>query len=282
MLDLQVIGRNFQDLSNITPIAQGGQKTVYRATHGIYGNVVLKIILNPDQRIQREIDTVTQCNFTYVPKLYESRTMSYGPWQAMCLIEQFIQGETLRQRLICEYKLDITTAIHLLRDLLNAAVQLEQHLLVHRDIKPENIILDRNGTSWLLDFGIVRDLSMDSLTATDAQFGPRTLGYAAPEQIRNRKREIDSRADLFSIGVVTYEALSGEHPFKSAARDDLDVLYRTETFNPKPVKVVGDSQKLLSGFINTLIDKHISRRPKTAEQALKWFLALLPTVKHNI
>jgi hypothetical protein len=86
MLDLQVIGRNFQDLSNIIPIAQGGQKTVYHATHGIYGNVVLKIILNPDQRIQREIDTVTQCNFTHVPKIYESRTMSYGPWQAMCLI----------------------------------------------------------------------------------------------------------------------------------------------------------------------------------------------------
>ena len=167
-------------------------------------------------------------------------------WQAKCFIEQYIPGETLRQRLIREHKLKLPIAMHLLNELLNTAVQLEQHRLVHRDIKPENIIIDHNGACWLLDFGIVRNLSMDSITATDAQFGPNTLGYAAPEQIRNRKKEIDSRADLFSIGVVTYEVLSGEHPFKSRARDALDVLHRTETLNPKLVNVIGDSQKQLS------------------------------------
>ena len=282
MLDFQAIVGNFPDVKNITLIDRGGQKIVYRATHGIYGNIVLKVILNPDERIQREISTVTQYNFTHVPKLYEALTLPHPTEQIMCIVEQYIQGETLRKRLIREKNVTTKVAVDLLRDLLNIVVQLEQYHLVHRDIKPENIIIDHNDTAWLLDFGIVRDLSMDSLTATDAHFGPLTSGYAAPEQIRNRKREIDSRADIFSLGVVAYEALSGIHPFRDGARDNLDILQRTERISPKPLRVRGDSQNELSGFISTLMNKHISRRPKTAEQANKWFLALLPTIKNDI
>ena len=130
-----------------------------------------------------------------------------------------------------------------------------------------------------MDFGIARHLEKPSITATDAHFGPHTPGYAPPEQFRNIKKEVDIRADLFSIGVLVYEAIAGEHPFISGARDYLDILRRTETLAVNFLVIPEDSQKQLGGFINILMSKYPSRRPKTAQIALDWYYALLPTIK---
>ena len=93
------------------------------------------------------------------------------------------------------------------------------------------------------------------------------------------KKEIDSRCDLFSIGVVAYEILKGKHPFvDGSSGHPIDILNRTETVTPDPLIIKGDTQKQLAAFINILMDKLPSRRPKNAETALKWFKALLPTI----
>ena len=179
-------------------------------------------------------------------------------------------------------KVPLKMAIEILEALLVTAVELEKNRIVHRDIKPENIIIKKTGGICLLDFGIARHLSMPSLTLTKAHFGPCTPGYAAPEQFRNLKKEIDIRADLFSIGVTIYESISGKNPFIAAGGHPLDALKRTETITPMQFEIPGDTQKQFIGFLSILMDKFPSRRPNSAETALKWFHALRPTLNLEV
>jgi serine/threonine-protein kinase len=281
LINLEQIQKHLPSLEEIENLDQGGQKIVFKAKHKNHGTVVLKLILGAsvNERISREIEIVTSNTFTNVPKLYEWGRISDGHSEFMYLIEQFIDGATLRNHLKEQRKLPLTTCLHLLESLLKFATELEVQKLVHRDIKPENIIIDTTGEFWVLDFGIARNLNQPSITDTRAHFGPHTAGYAAPEQFRNLKKEIDIKADLFSIGVVIYEALTGEHPFAKDARNPLEILYRTETIIPNIIIIPGDSERQLGGFISILIDKYPSRRPKSAKIALDWFKALLPTIR---
>src|SRR5688572_8842283 len=90
------------------------------------------------------------------------------------------------------------------------------------------------GDYWLLDFGIARHLDLSSLTPTLAS-GVGTLGYAPPEQYRNWKSDIDSRADLFAVGVTGFEAATGVHPFRDGAKSGAEVIDRIENrLHPVP------------------------------------------------
>jgi eukaryotic-like serine/threonine-protein kinase len=280
---VDAIKENLPDLENVSPITQGGQKIVYKASHRVHGEVVLKLILDADssERIQREIEVATKYQFENVPKLYEWGQLDGKDVQTIFLLEQYIKGETLRSRLDRDGALPLNQGIDLLKSLLCIAVEMEKVQLVHRDIKPENIMLDDNGRLWVLDFGIARHLDKASITATENRYGPHTPGYAAPEQFRNMKNEIDIRADLFSIGIVAYEVFSGVHPFRDGARSHVDVLQRTENIKLSPLVIRGDTQGQLSRFISVLAEKYPSRRPKTAQTALDWFIALLPSIKES-
>lgn len=272
----------FQGLRDVFPLAQGGQKIVYRAKHMTLGEVALKLVVGAiaDERTAREIEAATKYSFPNVPTLYEWGIFSQdADEQITYLLEQFIHGKTLQRVLTEMGTLGIPKTLELIKTLLTIEVELEKQQIVHRDIKPQNIMLDAFGKFWLLDFGIARHLRKSSITATGAHFGPHTAGYAAPEQFRNYKRDIDIRADLFSIGVVAYEALSGVNPFRAGAQSGLDILSRAETMMPSPLVIPGDSQRQLSGLVGIMMEKFPSRRPMTAQIALDWFEAALPTIK---
>lgn len=118
-----------------------------------------------------------------------------------------------------------------------------------------------------MDFGIARDLNSLSLTATEAINGPHSLGYAAPEQIDNLKEEIDSRADIFSLGVIVYECLTGTQPFLDGAKSVYEVMERTRTTIPM-VKIEGDEQNLLLVLVQSMMARLPSKRPLDATEAL--------------
>ncbi len=124
-------------------------------------------------------------------------------------------------------------------------------------------------------------MNMTSITNTGALVGPHTPGYAAPEQFNNLKSSIDSRADLFSLGVVAYECLSGMNPFFVGATSHSDVLHRTETVTPISFQVQGDSQQQFMGLLSSLMGKFPSRRPKNAAQALTWLNAAKLTLQYE-
>ena len=266
-------------LTDFEQLARGGQKVVYSATHPAYGSIVIKLFFKTDARSQREIDISESTAFNCVPVIFETGNIIYEGADTLYVIEQRIDGEELRKRLERNELFSLKEAVDFLEQGLLFIKQLEAERIVHRDIKPENIIVSSDGRVFFLDFGIARILGMPSLTKTGAIIGPHTPGYAAPEQFNNLKSDIDSRADLFSIGVVTYECLSGQNPFSEGAGSHLEVLQRTETITPIKFQIRGDTQQQFMGLLSSLMGKFPSRRPKNAGQALDWLFAAKSTLR---
>lgn len=280
-IEVKSILEKVNNISNLVFIDQGGQKAVFRGLHKDFGEVVIKIIIEPNERIRREIEIAVDYEIPNTARLLAIEYFEYDSLPAICVIEEYVKGVNLREEIQEKEQLPIKQVISLINTLLETAVYLESEKLVHRDIKPENIMVCPDGSFILLDFGIARLLSKSSLTPNEAQFGPYSPGYAAPEQFRNLKKNIDIRTDLFAIGIVAYEAISGKHPFAEGARDSFDLQRRTEILNPSLLIIKGDDHSELAKFIAILMEKFPSRRPPTAFYAQNWFKTISDSMNIN-
>ena len=260
-----------EEFEKIELMARGGQKIVFDGVHNSYGETVIKLYFQlNDPRSLREIQIERDLNLSMVPKIYETGTIEYEGTETLYIIEQKVKGTELRKVLESGKKFSLEEAVTFLEQGLEFISCIENKGIVHRDIKPENIIRADDGRIFFLDFGIARILGADSLTRTGAMMGPHTPGYAAPEQFNNLKKEIDSRADIFSLGVVTYECITGKNPFREGSINALEVLQKTETITPVQYSIKGDTQSQFMALLGAMMGKYPSRRPRTAKQAIDW------------
>lgn len=199
--------------ANPVLLDQGGQKVVYRTTHPIYGDVALKIGIysSPEglERIEREVSTLREIISEYYPKNFDFQKI---PGNRFLIIEEYINSKPLS---LCfpDFK-ESKKILILIRELVLGLKILWNKNIVHRDIKPQNILITQNGSPKIIDLGIARLLDMDSLTHPFAVRGPCTPNYAAPEQLRNQKSELNHRTDQFNLGIVMLQLLlDGKHPF---------------------------------------------------------------------
>lgn len=278
------MSRLIDELTDISPLSAGGQKQVYTASHPQHGTVVLKRIKpkSPSvdiERTRREIRAVQKIRSEHVPVILE-HNLNDATAESLYLVEQYVDAPTLRTLIARGARFSTRDVILFLETLLSVCAVAEQHRIVHRDIKPENILVEAGPKYWVLDFGIARHLDLQSITATNAPFGLFTIGYASSEQFRNIKREIDVRADLFAIGVVATEMLTGMNPYIAGETDALSVLRKIER-HPVPLcSIVGDAQYQLATFIRILGDNRKSRRPRTATEAQAILAAVKATVRY--
>ena len=260
-----------EEFEKIELMARGGQKIVFDGVHNSYGETVIKLYFQlNDPRSLREIQIERDLNLSMVPKIYETGTIEYEGTETLYIIEQKVKGTELRKVLESGKRVSLEEAVTFLEQGLEFIACIENKGIVHRDIKPENIIRADDGRIFFLDFGIARILGADSLTRTGAMMGPHTPGYAAPEQFNNLKKEIDSRADIFSLGVVTYECITGKNPFREGSINALEVLQKTETITPVQYSIKGDTQSQFMALLGAMMGKYPSRRPRTAKQAIDW------------
>lgn len=260
-----------EEFEKIELMARGGQKIVFDGVHNSYGETVIKLYFQlNDPRSLREIQIERDLNLSMVPKIYETGTIEYEGTETLYIIEQKVKGTELRKVLESGKRFSLEEAVTFLEQGLEFIACIENKGIVHRDIKPENIIRADDGRIFFLDFGIARILGADSLTRTGAMMGPHTPGYAAPEQFNNLKKEIDSRADIFSLGVVTYECITGKNPFREGSINALEVLQKTETITPVQYSIKGDTQSQFMALLGAMMGKYPSRRPRTAKQAIDW------------
>lgn len=260
-----------EEFEKIELMARGGQKIVFDGVHNSYGETVIKLYFQlNDPRSLREIQIERDLNLSMVPKIYETGTIEYEGTETLYILEQKVKGTELRKVLESGKRFSLEEAVTFLEQGLEFIACIENKGIVHRDIKPENIIRADDGRIFFLDFGIARILGADSLTRTGAMMGPHTPGYAAPEQFNNLKKEIDSRADIFSLGVVTYECITGKNPFREGSINALEVLQKTETITPVQYSIKGDTQSQFMALLGAMMGKYPSRRPRTAKQAIDW------------
>lgn len=280
MLNVSLIQAAFPEVQISRLIADSGQKYVFAAGYGA-GQVALKLIKPSGsslERTQREIDAVSKLNLLYVPKIFSAGARSIAADAYLFLIEEFIQGSTFRALFSQVGRLPVVDAVGLIDQLLNACLDFECARIVHRDLKPENLMRDAAGKLWVIDFGLARHLDLSSLTA-DGAYGVGTAGYMAPEQFRNLKAEINSRADLYAVGMIGYEALAGAHPYFTVGLHPFDLARKMESQDAPLLNLPDDTSGMLAPFINLLIQRFPSRRPQSASEAREYFT---PIRKHYL
>lgn len=248
-------------------LGEGGQKVVYVAKNEQLGTVAFKVIKSNQQleRIIREVSAASLFSYPRFPNIYDYGNRKVGEMEVVYIIEEFIEGMSLRERLD-QGMMPEHEALRIGIALIEALCEISEKRLVHRDVKPENILLGNNNRVVLLDFGIARHLELSSLTHDVALFGPLTPGYAAPEQIKNEKRSISPRTDLFAWGVLMYEMLSGKHPFIDGCNTSGEALTRTININPPRLE---NCNSKLADIIEHCMRKTVHRRPITPKLVLQ-------------
>lgn len=266
---LDVLTQQLTSLNGFEYVATGGQKTVYAANHQEHGRVALKLLIpsSSPERFDREIASVNAIGNGRVPQVYESGRLIEPYHDHLWLIEQWVDGVSLKDKL-AQGPISNALILQIAFDMLTVLVEAEAHQIVHRDIKPDNILIAPDESScWLVDFGIARHLGRTSLTAG---FMPHTLGYAPLEQLNCLKSEIDSRSDLFSLGVTLYECIEGVNPYTSGVTSVDEVIHRMNTVICPEISRLVDNKGDLKNLITSMTRQKRMHRISTAAEAYGW------------
>ena len=204
------------DYTLMGELGRGGMAVVFRARDRDLGREVAVKVVRPrfaaDEeavaRLAREARTVAQLEHPNIVGVYSIRHLAD---RSVALVMQLIPGRTLKQAVTEDGPFDAASAEQVLRDIARALAYAHRAGVVHRDVKPENIFLDAtSGRAMLSDFGVARVMDAPTeLTATGTTIGTPT--YMAPEQIDGVN--LDGRSDLYSLGMVGWEMLTGERPW---------------------------------------------------------------------
>jgi serine/threonine protein kinase/tetratricopeptide (TPR) repeat protein len=195
-------------------LGRGGMATVYLVQDLRHDRPVALKVLHPElaaalgpDRFQREIRFAARLQHPHILTVLDSGEAAGRLWFTM----PFVEGESLRGRLHRERQLAVDAALQIAREAARALDCAHQQGIIHRDIKPENILLTKDGSTLVADFGIARALGGDDrLTQTGMAIG--TPAYMSPEQASG-DRAIDERTDVYSLAAVLYEMLAGEPPY---------------------------------------------------------------------
>jgi eukaryotic-like serine/threonine-protein kinase len=196
-------------------VGSGGMSSVYRAFDPTLERLVAikmmhrDISSDPDQleRFRREARAVAQLNHPHVVTVIDAGEDEGAPY----IVFEYVEGETLKERIRRLGRLPVDEAVAYAIEIGRALECAHAHKLVHRDVKPQNVLIDRDGRAKVTDFGIARSMEAQGLTATGRVLG--TTDYVSPEQALGH--EVTEQSDIYSLGIVLYEMLTGEAPFKA-------------------------------------------------------------------
>jgi tRNA A-37 threonylcarbamoyl transferase component Bud32 len=241
-------------------LGRGALSTVYQATDAMTGNTVAVKALNPEfvtraelrQRLRTEARTLQRLSHPNIVGVIDFVETGQAVW----LVTESVEGTSLRNVLIHARRLEPEQALSIFTGLLAGLAYAHERGLAHGDLKPENVLVEASGTARLADFG-------QAVPAGHATTGG-TAAYMSPEAVRGEA--LGPAADLYSVGAVLYEALTGRPPLLAATEEALLRLQLTGT--PEPIS---DLPETLWSLVASLLDKDPARRPPSATAALSAF-----------
>jgi eukaryotic-like serine/threonine-protein kinase len=246
-------------------VGSGGMSSVYRAFDPTLERwVAIKLMhrdisTDPDQleRFRREARAVAQLNHPHVVTVIDAGEDDGTPY----IVLEFVEGETLKDRIRREDRLPVSEAVAYAIEMGRALSCAHEHKLVHRDIKPQNILIDRDGRAKLTDFGISRSLEAQGLTATGRVLG--TTDYVSPEQALGH--DVTEQSDIYSLGIVLYEMLVGEAPFRADTQVAVAMKHVREPL-PDVQRLRPEISAALAAVVERATAKETVNRYPTVEQ----------------
>jgi eukaryotic-like serine/threonine-protein kinase len=248
----------------VRKIGAGGMADVYLARDETLGRQVAVKVLLPRfaddrlfvERFRREAQAAAGLNHPNIVNIYDRGQIG----STYYIVMEYLRGETLKDYVRRHGRLAARDAIGIALELLAALQYAHEHHVVHRDIKSQNIMLDEHGRARVTDFGIAR-AGDSSMTEVGSVLG--TAQYLSPEQAKGQPA--DERSDLYSIGVVLYEMLTGRVPFKGDTAVSVALKHVNE-LPPEPIALAADLPPSLNRVVLKALAKNPDRRYNSAAQ----------------
>lgn len=260
-------------------LGRGGMGVVYKAKHIQLGRLTaIKMLLggqyaNPVAliRFQLEAESVARIQHPYIVQLYEFGQHDQQPYFAL----EYIDGGNLADKLHAEGPFAPRVAAEMVGKLAQAVAAAHAKGIVHRDLKPANVLLDSQGEPKITDFGLAK-VEHSEVTASGAVMG--TPSYMSPEQASGRTQEVGTGTDVYALGVILFELLTGKPPFRGdSVMETLTMVVADEP--PRPRSLVSGVPRDLETICLKCLTKDIAKRYGTAAEVhadLQAFLAGLP------
>ena len=260
-------------------LGEGGMATVYLAEDVKHGRMVALKVLHPElaavvgaERFVQEIRTTAQLQHPHILPLFDSGSTAAGQGGGpdfLYYVMPYIQGETLRTKLDREVQLGVDESVKITTEVADALEYAHEHGVIHRDIKPENILL-HNGRAMVADFGIALAVSAAAggrMTQTGMSLG--TPHYMSPEQATADKH-ITNRSDIYSLGSVLYEMLTGELPHTGASVPAIILKIVSD-----PARPVRELRKAVPPHVAAAVAKALEKVPADRFDSAKAFAEAL-------
>lgn len=261
-LTLSEIKEVFPELDILEIIKSGGEGTVIKTFLKDQDKFLALKIYAPDhlsKRNELEVKKLSKISSPYMIQLYNYGTKMIKGKECFYTLTSFINGNDLRRLMQSGYKFTEEEVINMIKCISSAITELWKEKVVHCDIKPDNILYV-DGNFILIDLGIAKYIDEPTMTAYGVIMG--TLGYIAPEQIKGRKN-LTQKADYYSLGIVAYEMLVGNHPFNF----NQDLIME---LTPLPeINFSTSSNSNLTNTIKLLTQPLAYKRPFNQTQILK-------------
>jgi len=268
----------------IEELGKGGMGRVYKVFDQKIKEVVALKLIHPEisvnekaiERFRNELKFARKVSHRNVCRTHDLGEEGYTHFITM----EYVDGENLKGFIRRAGQLTLGKAVSVAKQICEGLAEAHRQGLVHRDLKPQNIMIDRDGNARIMDFGIARFVEAEGLTGSGVMIG--TPEYMAPEQAESS--EIDKRADIYSLGIIIYEMVTGKVPFEGKTPLTIIFKHKSEQAHD-PRELNPHLPKEMTQLIFKCLEKDREKRYQSAEDLLK-DLALveqgLPTAERAI
>jgi len=249
----------------IEELGRGGMGKVYKALDKeINAKIALKLI-KPEiaadrdtiERFRNELRTARDISHKNICRMYDLGREAGNYYITM----EYVSGEDLKDMIRMSGQLGVGTAVSIARQIAEGLSAAHGRGVVHRDLKPANIMIDRNGVVRIMDFGIARSTKGKGLTGVGVMIG--TPEYMSPEQVEGK--DVDHRSDIYSLGIILYEMLTGRVPFEGDTPFTVGVKHKSER-PEEPNKLNAQIPDDLNRLVLRCLEKDRSRRYQSAQE----------------